>query len=205
MTSNSNNGLKFIRMLTNKEIDLVKSTYESIKHKIVRHNEVHWINLFMNNNQMIEYNDDTIHKWVLSLIKDNNLPTHIISYGYIINPAHSVKNQDFHYDYTITSTNIFIPLTYVTPSNATQFITETLDKTSVDNNYYGDPIKILTEEDVPFMEVKQLICKPFCMLQLMPQTPHRGIANTDNFDRIMFFLTVDHEPYHLHEEIIYTG
>jgi hypothetical protein len=204
MTFPNNNGLKYIRMLNNTEIDLVKTTYESIKHKVVRHNEVHWINLFMNNNRMIEYND-TIHDWVLSLIKDNNLPTHIISYGYIINPAHSVRNQDFHYDYTFTATNIFIPLTYVTPSNGTQFITEPLNNTSIDNNYYGDPIKILTEEDVPFIEVKQIMCKPYCMLQLMPKISHRGIANTDDFDRIMFFLTVDKEPYNLREATTYTG
>jgi hypothetical protein len=42
-------------------------------------------------------------------------------------------------------------------------------------------------------QVSQVVCKPFSILKLFPGVVHRGIANEEAFDRILFFISTNTE------------
>jgi len=56
-------------------------------------------------------------------------------------------------------------------------------------NYYPAPHEMLDREDVEYLEVSQIIVRPFSVVKLLPNTIHRGIANKENYDRNMFFIS----------------
>ncbi len=43
------------------------------------------------------------------------------------------------------------------------------------------------------MQVSQLVCKPFSIVKLFPGVIHRGIANEESFDRVLFFVSTNTE------------
>ena len=49
----------------------------------------------------------------------------------------------------------------------------------------------------------QLVCKPYALLRLLPDTPHRGIANGEDHDRVTFIVTVDDHDHALAETAHY--
>ena len=56
---------------------------------------------------------------------------------------------------------------------------------------------MLDREGVTHLEVTQIISRPFSILKLMPNVIHRGIANKEDYDRNMFFISTsrtDHIP-----------
>jgi len=122
-----------------------------------------------------------------------------VSYGFIISPAHGTVDQRFHYDYTATSSNLFVPITRVTPLNATQFLTEPLKAEYEDIQWLGDAEDLMNREGHP-ITIHQCIVPPFTLLRLRPSTPHRGIANRDNYSRILFFCTIDTAHYKVGEK-----
>lgn len=63
---------------------------------------------------------------------------HILSYGFIISAPNGTMDQRFHYDYSHTSSNIFVPLTKLTPLNATQFLRKQLRAKYDDIEWLGD-------------------------------------------------------------------
>jgi len=48
---------------------------------------------------------------------------------------------------------------------------------------------MLDREGVTHLEVTQIISRPFSIVKLMPNVIHRGIANKENYDRNMFFIS----------------
>ena len=199
-------GIIFKRMLNEDEIYRLKIAYETIKPQLLISDEITWINLFINGKKMLDFeHEDLFSKFVSNIVKEffsNFKEVHVLSYGFIINPKKSIKSQQFHIDYTKTSSNIMIPLTYVTADNAIQFFDYDLPTTKASETLsHRDSIKILEDENVPFLEVKQIICKPFCVLQLLQNTLHRGISNAADYDRTMFFLTVDEVEFKLQETL----
>ena len=48
---------------------------------------------------------------------------------------------------------------------------------------------MFAREETSHMEVTQVISEPFSILKLMPNVIHRGIANREDYDRILFFLS----------------
>ena len=54
------------------------------------------------------------------------------------------------------------------------------------------------------LELVQLQVPPFSLLHMVPSTPHRGLANRDDYTRIMFFCTVDEVYYELGERALST-
>lgn len=76
---------------------------------------------------------------------------------------------------------------------------------SVDeNNYFGaTPEDIMELEGIDVLEVAQVISKPWTVLRLNPRTPHRRIANSENYDRVMLFVTIDRFYRELEEPMTY--
>jgi len=113
--------------------------------------------------------------------------------GFIVNPVGS-RQQAWHLDYTRDYATVFIPLTAVTPENATQYVvlspstpleayaraTSNLDKVDLEPLLAG----------APHITVCQKLARPFSVLKMDFETIHRGIANTGSFHRINFFYSV---------------
>jgi hypothetical protein len=199
-------GLVQKRMLDETEQKLVRDSFEESKHLAVPKDlagELYWLNYYVDRQFVIEFPlRDEFHQWVVSLLNDvyDDWPEyHILSYGFIISPAGGTVDQRFHYDYTHTSSNIFIPLTKITPLNATQFLRTPLKAHYEDIQWLGDADDLMLKEGRP-IEIHQIIVPPMSLLQLLPGTPHRGIANRDNYTRILFFCTVDRKWYKLNEK-----
>jgi hypothetical protein len=127
----------------------------------------------------------------------------VLSYGFLINPASSKKDQKFHCDYTYTSSSLFVPLTPMTHLNAFQFLRAPLAKSRMDSlGNFGEEEDILGAEGVAFLEITQVTCRPFCLLRLLPNTPHRGVTNRGDYERVLFWVTVD-DHYHELQETMY--
>jgi len=82
-----------------------------------------------------------------------------------------------------------IPLTKVTSKNATQFLNVYVKREIRDKIL--DLPEFLDEQGLEQIVVSQIICKPFSLLQVLPGTVHRGIGNGEDWDRILFWVTVD--------------
>lgn len=198
--------MEYLRTFSEDEKLQLTNIYTQVKDQLLlaKGNEVYWLNLYLNQQHLINL-PSSFHSWIQQLVHNNYSYKHeILSYGFIVNPAHSTVNQQFHYDYTKTSSNLFIPITQVTTLNATQYLTTKLKQTKVDDYCnFGDLEKVMESEQVDAIIVSQLICKPFSLIKLKPNVPHRGIANHDNYDRIVFFITVDEYYHDLTETIIF--
>jgi len=44
-------------------------------------------------------------------------------------------------------------------------------------------------EKAKYLQISQIVCKPFAILKLFPGVSHRGIANGEDYDRGMFWIT----------------
>jgi hypothetical protein len=199
-------GVELKRPLSDQEKALMLDSYEHSKHLAVPKDlkgELYWLNYFVDGEFVIEFEQrDSFHKWVIDTLNEvyfDWTEIHIVSYGFIISPAGGTVDQRFHYDYTHTSSNLFVPLTKITPLNATQFLRKPLTAHYEDIQWLGDADDLMVKEGRP-IEIHQLIVPPFSLIQLLPGTPHRGIANRDNYTRILFFCTVDRVPYKINEK-----
>lgn len=209
-------GIQFTRKCTTSEQAVLQSTFESCQRimniqettKVGDEREIHWTNLYSEGQYHPQRDEIStfplLEKFVDDIIRENyedNDPRHIISYGYIIGPKNGTVSQGWHHDYAAGVSNIMIPMTRDTTNNATQFIrlphgavrTFQDDESSeykVDHEQsYPPPHELLGRENTTHMEVTQVISEPFSILKLMPNVIHRGIANREDYDRVLFFLS----------------
>ncbi|MBK8266392.1 MAG: hypothetical protein IPK80_34330 [Nannocystis sp.] len=194
--------LEFVRALTPPERDLLLAAHASVPASCAP--EIHWTNLYVDGAFVAEAPQrDRLHSWVLRLVAEvyADWPeVHLISYGFVVNPAGSSAEQPFHCDYGVTTSNLFIPLTRVTLNNATRFIRQPLARARPrTTDFIGTVDEILEAEGCEVLEVVQLACRPFCLLRLLPGTPHAGVPNREDYDRAMFWVTVDSQPRRIGE------
>jgi len=145
-------------------------------------NEISWFNLcllgaysetFLNIEQK-----DAMAAWVKSLISEfYTEPRQIVSFGFIHSPKKSKRDQPWHLDYGHQVSNLFIPLNELTIQNSTQFIRGPLSKSTrmpESNNFPLGPNGIMKSEGKKWLEVVQIVCKPFMILKLHCSIVHRG-------------------------------
>ena len=166
-------GIDFVRKLTTEEIQILTKSLENVNQYFPQNKtEITWLNLFFNQRFTVNHPEQQkLDQFVNQLIKDNSpyQTNYTISYGFLINPAGSTKYQQFHFDYTTTSTNIFIPMTKVTFKNATQFLRKKM-KSKMDYwNNFGEIEDIMEKEDIDFLEISQIACKPFLVTKMHPR------------------------------------
>lgn len=162
---------------------------------------IYWFNIFSEKKFTVDHNFTNLHKIVEGLVQSVELKPgdkHILRYGFLVNPVGNKSNQPFHTDYGMTDSTIFVPLTAVTERNATQYITRRPYKTPLQKVLDGmSAQELLESEGLESIEVRQMVAKPFSVLHMLPGTMHRGVPNTDNFDRIVFYVAIDdyyHDP-----------
>lgn len=114
-------------------------------------------------------------------------------YGFIINPVGS-RAQPWHVDYTLDYSTIFIPLTRLTTQNATQYA---VLPASLADHIRREAFAQLDRIDFDqlveragHVSVRQLIARPGAVIRMDFGTLHRGIANTGDFERVMFWVSV---------------
>jgi len=117
------------------------------------------------------------------------------SYGFIVAPANSTLYQHFHNDYTNTLSTYWIPLVNFTSRNAPQYIPNLVGDPTEGETMFGLEFTLMENEGLLGMVVAQLICRAFTLVYMAPRTIHRGIPNREIYDRPMFFIEMDDEPY----------
>ena len=136
----------------------------------------------------------SLRHMVDSLVKES-YPEGMItmSYGFLVSPKKGTKTQNYHHDYNATASTIMIPMVPTTTTNATQFLRHPNGKFILDDEEmeYPDPHLMLDSQGIDHLEVVQIISKPFVVLKLHPSGIHRGIANGEDYDRPVFFISVD--------------
>jgi hypothetical protein len=207
-TPKPKHGIDFCRRLNPEEIEVLKTTLENVNELIPRQaNQVAWLNLYFNQKFTVPHDyqeklHQLVNKFIAEQYKDFET-IHILSYGFLVNPAGSTKFQQFHFDYTESSSNLFVPMTKVTFKNATQFLRMKMNSKMDYFNNFGEIDEIMEKEDVDYVEVSQLACKPYLLTKMHPSTCHRGIANSDDFDRLVFWVTVDNHLHLLEEDVTF--
>lgn len=197
--SHPHRGIELIRRLTEDEQHLLaEAAVQGLAPLPTGIGDIHWVNLYLNGAFTQEFPlRRQLHDWAVRTTAQvyADWPRyHLLAYGFIRSPPGNSDGQPFHCDYTMTSSNLFVPLTRVSVLNATQFVRQPLTRARLNQRAeFGSSTDLLEAEGVDAIEVVQLICKPFSLLRLLPGTPHRGIANGEAHDRLMFFLTVDDE------------
>lgn len=203
--TNDPRGMEVVRRLEEDERRLLRSAFEATRTSGPEGvSLIHWANLYLNRAFTMEHPwREELHAWVtrnVAHVYASWPEVHVLAYGFITNPAKNPHGQPFHVDYTRTSSNLFVPLTRVSPENATEFIRQPLTRARLDHKAeFGSLDDILDAEGCDAIEVVQLVCRPYSLIRLLPSTPHRGIANGEDYDRVMFFVTVDDHDHALPE------
>jgi hypothetical protein len=208
-TVTSKRGMEIIRQLDDDEASLLRAAFEACRPGIPASTQaIHWVNLYLNGELTVAHpTQRALHEWVTRTVAEvyADWPrVHLVTYSFIVNPAGNQDGQPFHCDYGRTSSNLFVPLTPVSVLNATQFIRQPLER-SVPNDKveFGMAEDILDAEGWDAVEVTQLVPRPFTLLRLLPGTPHRGIGNGADYDRVMFCVTLDDHAYPLEESVYF--
>ena len=122
---------------------------------------------------------------------------HAMVTGLMVNPV-GTRAQGWHLDYGADYSTLFIPLSDLTPENATEYAV-CLDAAAVaardkalsglDHGYATIDLSSLAATGGS-VSIRQLIAPPFSVLRMDFGTLHRGIPNTGDFDRILFWVSV---------------
>lgn len=128
----------------------------------------------------------------------------IHSYGFFFSPKTSSKDQEYHIDYKPEIKQLFITMVNHTTKNATQFVRfEPISKPTKGaheyNRFGATDTELLEREGLDYMEVIQVVCKPYMVLKMGENTVHRGIMNREDEDRPMFFCTFSNTDYVFNE------
>lgn len=158
---------------------------------------IHWFTLYSRGKFLLPVPESML-EWINATIKEvfKDRERHIISFGYLVNPASNDSYQPFHIDYSHTDSNIMVPLTPLLTENAPQYLTRPVLKTPVDErNAFPSVAEIAESEGWDYVEVGQMTAKPYTLLHMLPGTAHRGIPNKSGQDRIVFWIGTD-DYYH---------
>ena len=130
----------------------------------------------------------------------------IISYGFIHSPKNATRDQPWHLDYGHQVSNLFVPLNELTSiilkqknfsilkiklyclfvyfffpqvHNSTQFIRGPVSPKIVmpESNNFAGPNELMRDEGKKWLEVCQIVCKPFMILKMHSSVVHRGRKN----------------------------
>lgn len=207
-------GINWIRQCKEEEIYYLNKTldYCKILFKIPKKDEkkIYWVNFFHNGQVHPQFlRDDKwgdMNIWIQSLIKEcwKGETRVLLSCGFIISPAQTTEDQNWHHDYGRNVSNLFIPMTLVTEKNGTQYLRHPsgpmkINEDDEKDQNYPSPDKMLDEQKADYLEVCQPIVRPFSILKMSSGTVHRGIANKETTDRILFFVCTNDKELELGE------
>jgi hypothetical protein len=118
----------------------------------------------------------------------------IDGYGFIINPVNS-KAQPWHVDYTMDYSTIFIPLSKLTTENCLQYAVLSPELPRAARDAFAADLDVIDLDALVeaggYVSVRQLLARPFSIIKMDFGTIHRGVANTGDFERIVFWISVN--------------
>lgn len=197
------NGLDYMRDCTAAEIALLEQAYRQCRDRVPESealsgarsgSAITWFNVYHGGAYGAAFAlREPLTQWVHDLLREfYAAPRAVLSFGFIMAPRNGRESQQWHFDYAPSVSNLFIPMTVVTHRNATQFVRGALRRVGMPpSNYFPDPHELFDGEGVSHMEVSQIISKPFTILKLAPSVLHRGIANGEETDRLLFFVSTN--------------
>ena len=159
--------------------------------------EIFWINLWQKNENsptVSARGKETIREWSekLGLTSFDGEQVCLDGCGFIVNPVGSAM-QPWHLDYSQHYATLFIPMTKLTPQNSLQYIWLPEAKRAHVLQLIGKNPDIVEAETLAnasgFFSVRQIIAAPLSLIRMDFGTIHRGVANTGDFERIMFFAS----------------
>jgi phosphatidylglycerophosphate synthase len=163
----------------------------------VERKSVFWVNLWQRSGsgeKLAIACGEEVDRWARELLKLHFDPSlvELDGYGLIANPVGS-NAQEWHIDYTADYSTIFIPLTELSVENSMQYA---VLSRSLPREAYRQATANLDAVDLTalvrageWVSVRQLLAKPFSLIKLDFGAIHRGIANTGDYDRILFWVS----------------
>lgn len=201
-------GFEFKRMLGQSERDVIREAWDACQpYNPKNADAIYWTNVFTNGRFNIDHDFSELASFVAKTVKEMypDQEKVVLGYGFLVNPNGTKKGQPFHVDYSGTDSSIYVPLTHLTHENAMQYVPHKIARTPIPTFAAGieRAQDMLETEGVDMMEVRQIICKPYALLHMLPGTIHRGIPNTSGYDRSLFWITVDDYYHELVEPVTY--
>jgi hypothetical protein len=198
LTAERNTGIEHMRMCSDEERAFIKHSHDSLIKKPHEDGLLYWNNLYINGEWLPSFPQwQRMSELVEQLLKENypGQKRYLRSCGFITSPANSTRSQAWHYDYTVGTSNLFVPLTDTTHRNATQFVRgerpDPLPASQVphtcpcarpahtSSQYFPEPKTLLSKdsENKDAVEMCQAVCKAYSILKMYPAVMHRGIQN----------------------------
>jgi hypothetical protein len=153
---------------------------------------IHWLNIWQRSApdaRMELEGVERLDRWARDLVAAHYAGegVELDGYGLIVNPRGS-QAQDWHIDYAMDYSTIFIPMSELTPENALQCaVLPSLPAAFPDPDSID--MRALAAESF-WVSIRQLLAPEWSMLRMNFGAVHRGIANASGFDRYMFWISV---------------
>jgi phosphatidylglycerophosphate synthase len=197
-------GVQFLGVLRPEQRSLLEQAWQQTLAAIpgewrasLQGKKVFWVNLWQRSGSGEKLSIPCIQevdRWARELVNlhFDASAVELDGYGLIANPVGS-DAQEWHVDYTADYSTIFIPLTELSVENAMQYA---VLPRSLPSEAHRQAIANLDVVDLPalvqageWVSVRQLLANPFSLIKLDFGTIHRGIANTGDYDRVLFWIS----------------
>jgi hypothetical protein len=161
--------------------------------------EIFWINFWQRSDDKppLEIDDATeLDRWARELVAQAYAgeDVEVDGYGFIINPVNA-KAQPWHVDYTMDYSEIFIPLSKLTTQNCMQYAVLSPDLPRAARDAFAADLDVIDLDALVeaggYVSVRQLLARPFSIIKMDFGTIHRGVGNTGDFERIVFWISVN--------------
>src|SRR5262245_24865147 len=161
--------------------------------------EIFWLNFWQRSGDQTPLDIDDapeLDRWARELVAQAYAGegVEIDGYGFIINPVNS-KAQPWHVDYTMDYSTIFIPLSKLTTQNCLQYAVLSPDLPRTASDAFAADLDVIDLDALVeaggYVSVRQLLARPFSIIKMDFGTIHRGVANTGDFERTVFWISVN--------------
>ena len=198
-------GLQCLEPLTGDERALLRNAWKKTLQKIgpewqasLERKAVFWVSLWQHSGDRKKLEIDgaaDLDRWARQFVARHydDAAIDLDGYGLIANPVGS-SAQQWHVDYTMDYSTIFIPLTGVSAENAFQYAVVPADLPAAAHERAHADLDAVDlgglVQDAGWVSVRQLLVKPFTPIRMDFGTIHRGVANTGSYDRVLFWISV---------------
>jgi phosphatidylglycerophosphate synthase len=154
--------------------------------------EIFWINIWQRSGSGEKMPLDRVEEldaWARELVDRHYAgeDVELDGYGLIVNPVGSGA-QEWHIDYTHDYSTIFVPMSELSPENALQYAVLGSPAGNIEDLNRVDLKAIARTTE--WVSVRQLLAPEWSLLRMDFGTIHRGIRNTGDYDRYMFWVSV---------------
>lgn len=176
------------------DIKSIQALYHEVE-RYIKHKEdfVTVLALKVNNTYLCDHPMKQEADKLASLIKSKygSWFKSVKTYGFIYSPPNGTKMQPYHHDFSLTAENIFIPMCDVTDLNSTRYFSRRF-KEPKDKFNYPSVMDLISSEGITHLVTHQISAPAFSVLKMHGGTVHRGVANMEDYVRVVFFVVLDY-------------